>query len=227
MHDTIIEQSTIGTGTVPPLYESKPLYEQRVKRLFDIASALTLLIIFAPTCLIIYFLTRADGGPVLFRHKRIGAKGQSFDCLKFRTMTTNADDVLVNHLQANPDARLEWEATFKLRDDPRVTPIGRILRKTSLDELPQLINVLKGDMSMVGPRPIVEKEIAFYGNHFGAYIRCRPGITGAWQIQGRSDTTYVRRVNLDVAYVTDWSIAQDMLILIKTPLVVIRGSGAY
>lgn len=168
-----------------------------------------------------------DPGPVLFGHTRIGRGGQKFRCLKFRTMVRNGDEVLAAHLQADPDAALEWEATRKLKSDPRVTPIGRVLRKTSLDELPQLFNVLIGEMSLVGPRPIVDAEAHHYGAAMQDYTAVRPGVTGLWQVRGRSDTSYPERVKLDQEYVRQRSFGMDVKILFATVVVVVKGRGSY
>ena len=198
------------------------------KRLLDLVSAAGLVLLLAPALVAIALAIWLDGrgGPVLIRHERIGAGGRRFRCLKFRTMCVDADQVLRAHLAADPAARLEWEMSFKLRRDPRVTGIGRVLRRTSLDELPQLFNILSGEMSLVGPRPITEKEIPFYGDAYAHYIGCMPGLTGLWQISGRSDVGYDERVQLDKRYAETWSLALDLKILAKTPLVVLRGSGA-
>lgn len=166
-------------------------------------------------------------GPAFFRHRRIGRKGSHFNVFKFRTMAVDGDAILARHLAENPEARAEWEADHKLRNDPRVTRIGRFLRKTSLDELPQLINVLTGDMSLVGPRPIVDKEIEKYGPAYELYIRVRPGITGLWQVSGRNNTTYADRVWFDRHYVCNWSVWFDLLIIARTVPEVLRCSGAY
>jgi undecaprenyl-phosphate galactose phosphotransferase len=150
-----------------------------------------------------------------------------FGCLKFRTMVPDADGVLRRLLEVDPRARAEWERDFKLKDDPRITPIGDFLRRTSLDELPQLWNVLKGEMSLVGPRPIIEEEVERYGDQVGYYLETRPGITGLWQISGRNNIGYDDRVALDSWYVRNWSIWYDLVILVKTIAVVLRGKGAY
>jgi len=155
-------------------------------------------------------------GPVIFRHKRIGFNGREFGCFKFRTMVTNAEECLRQLLEADPAAAAEWAATRKLRSDPRVTLIGGILRKSSLDELPQLFNVIKGDMSIVGPRPVTRDELAMYEGSQGAYLSCRPGITGLWQVSGRSSTTYSKRVACDTFYAANWSMLLDAKILIVT-----------
>jgi Undecaprenyl-phosphate galactose phosphotransferase WbaP len=197
-----------------------------MKLAFDYVGALLLLAAVAPLFLVIAFLIKRDGGPVFYRHQRIGIHGRPFGCLKFRSMTVNADEVLRWLLARDPKAAGEWEATQKLRDDPRVTPVGRFLRATSLDELPQLLNVLRGEMSLVGPRPIVAAESARYGENLPFYTEARPGITGLWQVSGRSDTSYERRVELDVWYVKNWTLWHDIAILIKTIPAVMRRNGA-
>jgi len=168
-----------------------------------------------------------DPGPIFFGHKRVGFDGQHFHCYKFRSMATNSAELLQKLLQSDPVAKAEWEASQKLRNDPRVTRIGRILRETSLDELPQLFNVLKGDMSLVGPRPIVDDEIPRYSHRISAYKRVRPGVTGMWQVNGRSDTSYAARVKFDSYYVRNWSVFLDVRILFKTIGVVLKRDGSY
>ena len=187
------------------------------KRIIDIALALSGIILLAPLLVICYLLTIAtSSGPVLFRHRRVGFNGKHFDCLKFRTMLVDAPERLHHLLESDPMAASEWAETRKLRRDPRITAIGAILRKSSLDELPQLFNVLKGDMSIVGPRPITDEELERYTASVGAYLACRPGITGLWQVSGRSTTTYDKRVACDAFYAQNWSIALDVKILIVT-----------
>ena len=187
------------------------------KRIIDIALALSGIILLAPLLVICYLLTIATSpGPVLFRHRRVGFNGKHFDCLKFRTMLVDAPERLHHLLESDPMAAREWAETRKLRRDPRITAIGAILRKSSLDELPQLFNVLKGDMSIVGPRPITDEELERYTASVGAYLACRPGITGLWQVSGRSTTTYDKRVACDAFYAQNWSIALDVKILIVT-----------
>ncbi len=196
------------------------------KLLMDRCGAAVLLLLLAPLFLLVMLLIRRDGGAALFRHQRLGANGRMFPCLKFRTMVSDADKML-EHLLANDlAAAAEWHATQKLRRDPRVTNMGQFLRKTSLDELPQLINVLKGDMSLVGPRPIVGAEIARYGSKIHQYYRARPGLTGLWQVSGRSDTSYVQRVELDVRYVATWTFWGDIVIVLKTIPAVLLHKGA-
>lgn len=166
-------------------------------------------------------------GPAFYQQKRIGQDGKQFNAWKFRSMVRDADRILDRYLEMNPDLRAEWESMHKLRRDPRVTRSGRFLRKTSLDELPQLWNVLKGEMSLVGPRPIVQAEIAKYGQRFGLYTKVKSGLTGLWQISGRSDTSYEDRVNLDAFYVKNWSVWLDLYILFRTIETVIFRQGAY
>jgi Undecaprenyl-phosphate galactose phosphotransferase WbaP len=198
-----------------------------VKRSLDVALASTMLVALAPVLLSLAAAVRVDGGPVLFRHRRIGANGRPFYCLKFRSMCVDAEARLKEHLENDAEARTEWDRDFKLKTDPRITRLGNLMRRTSLDELPQLLNVLKGDMSLVGPRPIVPAEIPRYGDSFHAYLRCRPGITGLWQVSGRNDVDYGTRVELDTRYASDWSIVTDAMILARTVIVVFRRSGAY
>jgi Undecaprenyl-phosphate galactose phosphotransferase WbaP len=166
-------------------------------------------------------------GPIFYGHTRLGRGGQSFKAWKFRTMVKNADAVLETYLQQHPEARTLWAENHKLKDDPRITPMGKILRRTSLDELPQLWNVFRREMSLVGPRPIVEAEVGHYAEKFRLYTRVLPGITGLWQVSGRSNTTYEERVALDAYYVRNWSVWLDLYILFKTIWVVLRGDGAY
>jgi len=198
------------------------------KRVFDITAASLLLLLFLPLMFFIgVIMFSTEGGDIFFAHSRIGYRGRSFRCFKFRSMVKNAEAALARHLQENPAARQEWEATQKLRDDPRITPLGRFLRATSLDELPQLFNVVAGDMSLVGPRPIVSNEIARYGIYFEDYASARPGLTGLWQVSGRNDIDYDRRVELDRTYVTAWSFSRDLMILLRTVKVVFSRVGSY
>jgi undecaprenyl-phosphate galactose phosphotransferase len=205
---------------------SEPL-TRAVKRVFDVVLASALLLVLAPFFLMTVALIARDGGPAFFSHRRVGMHGRPFGCLKFRTMVTNADAVLKRVLESDPAAAREWARDFKLRNDPRITPIGRFLRKTSLDELPQLINVLRGEMSLVGPRPIIEAEIERYGDDIRYYLEARPGLTGLWQVSGRNDSGYARRVQLDAWYVKNWSLWHDITILLKTVRVVLSKEGAY
>ncbi|MGL5838574.1 MAG: sugar transferase [Sphingorhabdus sp.] len=196
-------------------------------RFIDIILAATALIVLFPVLMLICFaIWFQDRGLPIFAHRRIGKAGKSFPCLKFRTMVTDADKRLADILQSDPEAAEEWRLNQKLRVDPRITPIGNLLRKTSLDELPQLFNVLIGQMSLVGPRPIVEGEIPHYGRYFAHYCRVRPGITGLWQVSGRSDVSYRRRVVLDTVYCRSKSFMLDFSILTRTVPAVLMRKGA-
>ncbi len=198
------------------------------KRFLDIVAASAALFFLSPLLLAVAALVRVSSrGPVLFSHTRIGRQGTTFGCLKFRTMRHDADAVLQRYLASDPAARDEWARTQKLRRDPRVTPLGDVLRKTSVDELPQLINVIKGDMSLVGPRPIVDGEKIRYGRHFHDYCRVKPGVTGLWQISGRNDVSYQRRVLLDKFYVRKRSLRLDFYIIAKTIPAVLKAKGSY
>lgn len=198
------------------------------KWLFDKAFAATALIALAPAMLAIAAaLKLREPGPVFFAHTRIGKDGRRFKCYKFRTMRADGDARLAWVFAIDPIARADWAAAQKLERDPRVHPLGDFLRRSSLDELPQFWNVLKGDMSIVGPRPIVQDEIAKYGRHFADFCAVRPGITGAWQVGGRTDTDYDQRVALDVEYVRTASFRGDLRIVLKTIGVVLKQRGAY
>lgn len=198
-----------------------------LKRVTDILIAAVALVFLLPILLPLAIAIRlSDGGPALFSHRRVGRDGREFYCFKFRSMVVDANERLEDLLERDPKARREWAETQKLENDPRITSFGDFLRKSSLDELPQLINILRGEMSIVGPRPIVSGEIEKYGDHFDKYCRVRPGLTGLWQISGRSDTTYDERVALDVEYVSDWSYANDLKIMVKTVPAVLLSDGA-
>ncbi|MBP9743297.1 MAG: undecaprenyl-phosphate galactose phosphotransferase WbaP [Burkholderiales bacterium] len=199
-----------------------------IKRITDIILSLVGLIILSPFILIIsLIIIITTGQNAFFKHRRIGKNGEYFYCIKFQTMYRNGQEVLNQLLVKDPARRLEWEQDFKLKDDPRVTPIGKFLRKTSLDELPQLFNVLIGEMSLVGPRPIIDAEIVKYLDDFYYYKLVRPGITGLWQISGRNDIDYHKRVRLDVCYIKNWSLWYDFVILFKTISAVLWQNGAY
>lgn len=201
-------------------------FSRAVKAVFDFTVAAAAVVVLSPLLIALAVLVRADGGPALFRHERIGSRNRRFHCLKFRTMVMNSHEVLERLLESDQAAAAEWHATHKLRNDPRVTRIGRFLRQTSLDELPQLFNVLVGDMSLVGPRPIVEAEVPRYDRDISFYFAARPGVTGLWQVSGRSDTSYAQRVRLDVWYVKNWSLWHDMAILMKTVPAILLRRGA-
>jgi undecaprenyl-phosphate galactose phosphotransferase len=199
-----------------------------LKRVFDFMASLIGTILIAPILIIIAFLIyKSSPGSIIFSHMRIGTNGKVFPCYKFRSMVNNSQEMLSKYLEENAEAREEWNRDFKLKNDPRVTTIGEFLRKTSLDELPQLFNVIKGEMSLVGPRPIIDKEIEKYGEYINDYYLVRPGMTGYWQVSGRSDVDYKERVQMDSWYVRNWSLWQDLVLLVKTIGVVFGGKGAY
>ena len=197
------------------------------KRVFDVVGALGLIVLFLPLMAVVYALIKLDGGPAVFAHARVGANGRRLKVLKFRTMVQDADTVLAELLARDAAARAEWERDFKLQNDPRITGVGRFLRRSSLDELPQLFNVLAGSMSLVGPRPIVHAEVSRYGAAIADYYRCKPGLTGLWQVSGRNDVSYAERVALDSLYVRSWSFWADIWLMFRTVGVVINRSGAY
>ncbi len=199
-----------------------------VKYSLDVLLAVTGLIVLSPMILmVIAILLVLQGRPIFIAHPRIGRRGAVFPCLKFRTMVPNAAEVLTRYLAANPREKAEWNATRKLKKDPRITPFGAFLRRSSVDEIPQLFNVVRGQMSLVGPRPIVASEAELYGIHFSDYIRVRPGLTGLWQVSGRSDTSYSARVELDVQYVAEHTVWGDVIIMAKTIPAVLRSRGSY
>jgi exopolysaccharide production protein ExoY len=207
-------------GDLPAWWELASL------RLNQLAAAL-LLLACSPLMLVVALLIwQRDGAPVLFAHYRVGRNGKLFRCLKFRTMLRNAEQVLGELLANDPKAREEWAREQKLANDPRITPVGHFLRKTSLDELPQLINVLRGEMSLVGPRPITVAELTKYGSVRWHYLCVRPGITGLWQVSGRNDVSYGERVALDRRYVESRSLWMDVAILVRTVKVVLARDGA-
>ena len=211
-------------STEPFVTEARP---RAVKRTFDLALGITMAVVSLPALILIALaVVVQSGGPVLYSQQRVGRGGRSISVWKFRTMAVDADAVLQQMLDADPALAAEWRQHQKLRHDPRVTGIGRLLRKTSLDELPQLWNIIRGDMSVVGPRPIVREELERYGANASLYLAVRPGLTGLWQTSGRNDTTYDRRVQLDAEYVRTWSLAKDLQILVNTIPAVVRGSGA-
>ncbi|MBE9006555.1 sugar transferase [Fortiea sp. LEGE XX443] len=201
-----------------------------VKRLFDIGFSLSVLILFFPLYLILALLIALSSeGPIFYVQERVGKNYKRFNCIKFRTMVSNADEILVQMMETSPQMRQEFESSFKLKHDPRITKIGRFLRITSLDEFPQFWNVLKGDMSVVGPRPLVAEELPKYGNHIEQILTIRPGITGLWQVSGRNDIPYPRRVQIDLHYVKFRNLWLDLWIILKTIDVVImpKNNGAY
>jgi Undecaprenyl-phosphate galactose phosphotransferase WbaP len=198
-----------------------------VKRVLDVIGAVVLGVVFSPLIFVIVLMMRRDGGPIIYKHQRVGRAGQLFECLKFRTMVPYADRALHELLEQRPELKAEWIKDHKLRNDPRVTTIGRFLRRTSLDELPQIWNVIRGEMSLVGPRPVVREELFRYGRSTLIYTSTKPGITGLWQVNGRNNTDYRRRVAMDVYYVRRRSLVLDVYILLRTTSVVLAGNGAF
>ena len=214
-------------------YKSRPQYilgNQLIKRSFDILFSLSALIIFLPLYLLLSFLIAVSSpGPIFYFQERAGKNFKKFKCIKFRTMVKNADEVLESIMASSPQIKAEFEHNFKLRKDPRITSIGKFLRLTSLDEFPQFWNVLKGDMSVVGPRPLVTDELCKYGDKIGKVLTIRPGITGLWQVSGRNDIPYPQRVQIDIYYVNYHNWTMDVWIIFKTIGIIIfpKNNGAY
>ncbi|MEY5099036.1 MAG: hypothetical protein RJA36_1755 [Pseudomonadota bacterium] len=247
-----LARHNINSVTVVPAMRGVPLYAQETskfqshellmihlrnnlanplhracKRTFDLVAASMLMVLLSPVLLALAWQVKRDGGPAFFGHKRIGQGGKTFKCWKFRSMVVNAQEVLQELLANSPEARAEWEKEFKLKNDPRISSIGHFIRKTSLDELPQLWNVIKGEMSLVGPRPVIQAELERYGDDVTYYLEACPGVTGLWQVSGRNDVDYETRVYLDAWYVKNWSLWTDISILFKTVGVVLGRDGAY
>jgi Undecaprenyl-phosphate galactose phosphotransferase WbaP len=201
---------------------------KKTKRIIDLTLVVLSGFIVIPLSLLLSIMIQLDSpGKILYKHERIGKNGRMFTLWKFRTMFINADEILEGYLEQNPHAQIEWQQTQKIKSDPRITRMGKLLRRTSLDELPQLWNILKGEMSLVGPRPIVQSELVHYGGLANPCFSVRPGLTGLWQVSGRNNTTYEERVQFDEYYVNNWSIRLDIYILLRTILVVLRADGAY
>jgi exopolysaccharide production protein ExoY len=224
---TATKLAGFGSGRSAKRTDSLPLGGY-VKRLFDVTGAITGLFFLSPIFILVAILVKmSDGGSIFYSHRRMGHGGTAFGCLKFRTMVMNGDEVLKAYLDANPHERSVWQEERKLQTDPRVTKVGATLRKLSLDELPQLINILRGEMSIVGPRPVVKDEIAMYGSAATHYFKSRPGLTGLWQVSGRNDACYVQRVEMDRRYVENWSLRTDVVIILKTIPAVCLSRGSY
>ena len=216
-----------GIGGLEMVNQGRMRVKRFQKRVIDGLLALIAFVVFLPAFVVIPILIKLTSrGPVFYRHRRLGRNGREFYIWKFRSMYIDADRRLSEILAGNPAAAKEWESSFKLSRDPRVTPFGRLLRKTSLDELPQLFNVFTGDMALIGPRPIVDDEVRQYGNAYRVFSSVRPGITGLWQVSGRSDTGYDRRVALDTYYVLNWSLWLDLWVLLRTIFAVLFMRGA-
>lgn len=201
------------------------IYAAFGKRVCDLVFAFALLPILIPVIAVLWGLTRLDGGPGFFGHKRVGKDRRQFSCWKIRTMVPDAEAKLKQYLSDNPDAKAQWQRDFKLDNDPRITRLGNFLRKTSLDELPQIWNVIRGEMSFVGPRPVVQDELLRYGEAEKYYLSVRPGITGLWQVSGRNDISYADRVRMDRIYASRYSMLQDTKIIAKTATVVLFPTG--
>lgn len=218
---------TLGNRLDAPTPYCQSTSQRVAKRALDIAGALFFLLSFALFYVAIALAVRlCMGGPVHYWQNRIGQGGRTFRFYKFRSMEVNADQILERHLADDPKAREEWNAFQKLADDPRITPLGRVMRKFSIDELPQFFNVLKGDMSLVGPRPCMTRQRSLYGQHWSQYCEMRPGLTGLWQVSGRNRLSYAARVELDMAYASQWSLWLDVKILARTVWVVLSSDGS-
>ncbi|HEY6868690.1 MAG TPA: sugar transferase [Novosphingobium sp.] len=225
---TELDQQTLPWGPVSPVPMGGKHPPFSASRALDILIASCAILFLLPLMIVIAVAIKlTEGGPVFFRHRRVGYSRRQFECLKFRTMHVNSARILADHLAANPAAREEWQLSQKLQNDPRVSPLGLFLRVTSMDELPQLFNVLRGDMALVGPRPVVTAELRHYGRYARYYFAVRPGLTGLWQVSGRSNTSYRRRVAYDVTYVRSRSIATDFGILARTIPAVMMARGSY
>ena len=232
MYDSTVSNGYVRADPVRPLTLWKAQFRRRTSeggtRLFDIVLAVLIILFTLPLLVLIAFAIKTqDGGAAVFAHERIGRGGRTFKCLKFRSMVADAEDRLAELLAKDPVARAEWERDHKLRRDPRITPLGDFLRRSSLDELPQLLNVLRGDMSIVGPRPIVAGEVERYGWRIAHYCAVRPGITGLWQVSGRNDISYRRRVAMDSLYARRKSLAWDVSLLLQTVPAVLLANGSY
>ncbi|WP_254694027.1 sugar transferase [Sulfitobacter sp. D7] len=222
-HQFIDYGSVSEANSLAPGRDSR--YARWGKALFDLGLGLMLLPVLLPVILVLCVLVAMDGGLPIFGHKRIGKDGREFRCWKIRTMVVDAQERLKKHLADNPEAAAEWQQNFKLENDPRITRIGRFLRKSSLDELPQLFNVFRGEMSFVGPRPVVRDELLRYGLHQQVYMSMRPGVTGLWQVSGRNDVAYDQRVSMDVQYAREVSLTEDVRIVAKTVSSVLSLTG--
>ena len=208
----------------------KTSFRCSVKRFGDVVFALVALVLASPLFVLMTLLVKlSSAGPIFYVQERVGRNYRRFGCIKFRTMYSEADDLLLNLLDKSPELKIEFERDFKLRKDPRITPVGMFMRRSSLDELPQFINIIMGDMSLVGPRPIVEKEIPKYGDFMDTIVSVRPGLTGLWQVSGRNNLSYQRRVQLDFIYATNRSLLLDIRVILRTFGVLLfpRDRGAY
>ncbi|APX26251.1 hypothetical protein GCM10011326_44630 [Salipiger profundus] len=222
---TLNETSHLFSRRMAYRREARKFYARFTKRVVDLVFALLLMPVLLPVITLLWVLTRLDGGPGFFGHRRIGKNGKVFRCWKIRTMMPNAEERLVSYLAENPAAAEEWARDHKLTNDPRITKIGHFLRATSLDELPQIWNVLTGEMSFVGPRPVVRAEMRKYGHGRTAYLTMKPGITGLWQVSGRNDVSYAERVAMDIEYLQTVSLVTDCTLIAKTAGSVMNRTG--
>ena len=223
INEIVIENNTIDNKKIGICIE------KNIKRLFDIFVGLIGTLLLIPITIGIYIakkILKEDNGPIFYDQLRIGKNGKYFKLYKYRSMIVGADDILKEYLKNNEEARIEFEKNQKLKDDPRITKLGKFLRKTSLDEFPQFINILKGDMSLVGPRPIVDREVKLFGDKMKTVHSVRPGLTGYWAANGRSDTTYNQRVKMEAYYAENFSLLLDIKIIFKTIKSVIKKEGA-
>jgi lipopolysaccharide/colanic/teichoic acid biosynthesis glycosyltransferase len=220
-HPPVLPQRAEDPATVTPRAEG--LYRRHLKRVLDVLLVLAAAPVVLPVVLVLALLVKRDGGPAFYTQPRVGRGGRTYRIWKLRTMVPDADAQLASHLAADGAAQAEWDSTQKLKADPRITRLGRILRKSSLDELPQLWNVLKGDMSLVGPRPMMVCQQPLYPGH--AYYRLRPGITGPWQVSARNESSFADRARFDAGYDRDLSFATDVRLLLATVAVVLHGTG--
>jgi len=227
LSSTITRQRTDYLSFEVPSQKKTIIRDQAIIRALDIVIAVAALIFFLPILIVLSATLAIQGGPVFFAHQRLGLDGRRFFCLKFRSMVVNAEERLAKLLSENPEARKEWCENHKLRHDPRITAFGRFLRRSSLDELPQLINILKGEMSVVGPRPIVEAEIVRYGHHIKSYYAVKPGLTGIWQVSGRSDVKYRTRVAMDCVYARAIRPSLYLWLVLATIPAVLMRRGSY
>ncbi|SMX44728.1 sugar transferase [Actibacterium lipolyticum] len=225
MKDTVFtfDASSLDAAVTSPAQDN--LYVRVGKRVFDVSLALMLLPLLLPIIATLWIITKRDGGPGFFGHKRIGQSGREFKCWKVRTMAVDAEERLSAHLAANPEAAKEWVQDYKLTDDPRIMPMGNFLRETGLDELPQIWNVLRGEMSLVGPRPVVKDELARYEGFQWAYFATKPGVTGLWQVSGRNEVSYAKRVRMDADYIRQRSLGYDLMVIGKTAKTVLLRTG--
>lgn len=222
-----MNQDTVRRALVESAAQQRALHEFGCRAL-DLAVATLALIVLAPLLVLAALAVAMERkGPVIFAHQRIGREGREFKVLKFRSMAVDGDRLLAEHLAKDPTARAEWEADHKLRRDPRVTPLGKFLRSSSIDELPQLFNVVRGEMSIVGPRPIVVGEVGRYGEFFASYCSVRPGITGVWQVSGRNNISYQRRVEMDALYSRRKNVLLDLRIMFATVPAVLTRRGSF